>query len=313
MSIQSETLNVLFSADDNYAQHLGAAVYSLLAANTEFRKINVFVVDNEIRQENKNRLFDIINKYDNAEIILLDYSKLKDSLNLKMQWQISVSAYARLFISEIMPKEVKKILYLDCDIIVRDSLFDLWNTDLEGNVLAAVQDAVNDEIKGSVGVLPEQQYFNSGLLLIDFEEWNRQNIGEKCFDFIKEKNGSVTHHDQGVLNGVLINNWKRVALKYNLMTIHYVFNLKQIEKYYQDHSVFYTEDEIEKAKTKPAIIHYTPSFTTRPWIGNCKHPLKQYYWDAVSHTPWKDAKPQSDTSKWYVRLINWRYRNKVFI
>ena len=313
MNNENSQLNVLFSADDNYAQHLGAAVYSLLATNMDFEKINIFVVDNEISEDNKEKLFEVVNLFCNANMTLLDFLSLKEKLSLNMPWHISISAYARLFVSELLPRKVKKILYLDCDMIVQDSLTGLWNTDFQGNVLAAVQDVVGDSIKTSVGLSPEQQYFNSGMLLIDIDEWNRQNIGAKCLEFIEIRKGSVVHHDQGVLNGVLKNCWRKVDIKYNLMTIHYFFNLHQINKYYRNHSDFYSEEEITQAKNKPTIIHYTPSFTTRPWVKNCKHPLIDKYWEALANTPWKYEKLKTDCSKWYVKLINWRYRNKVFI
>ena len=80
------------------------------------------------------------------------------------------------------------------------------------------------------------------------------------------------------------------------------------KKYFKDHSNFYLYDDIENAKLHPAILHYVPSFTTRPWVSNCKHPKKNLYWNIISKTPWIDAKPEKDKSKWYVKLINFRYR-----
>ena len=311
MNNENSQLNVLFSADNNYAQHLGAAMYSLLATNKDFEKINLFVVDNEISEENKEKLFEVVKLFCNANVTFLDFLSLKEKLSLNMPWQISISAYARLFVSELLPRKIKKILYLDCDMIVLDSLTRLWNTDFQGNVLAAVQDAVGDSIKTSVGLSPEQEYFNSGMLLIDIDEWNCQKIGAKCLEFIASQNGSVVHHDQGVLNGVLKNRWRKVDLQYDLMTIHYFFNLNQINKYFQNHSDFYSVKEIAQAKNKPTIIHYTPSFTTRPWVKNCKHPLKGKYREALANTPWKSEKLQTDCSKWYIKLINWRYRNSL--
>ena len=309
MNSQNNTLNVLFSADDNYAQHLGAAIYSLLENNKSFQRIQIFVVDNNIKSENKKRLLNLIGDFSCAQISFIDFSKWKEKLCLNMQWQISISTYARLFISEIVPEKIDRILYLDCDMIICDSLFMLWNIDLKGKVLAAVQDTIGDAVKASVGVLPSQPYFNAGMLLIDLKEWRRQKIGEKSISFIEDKDGSVTHHDQGVLNGILKNNWLKLPLQYNLMTIHFVLDLRQISKYFQDNCAFYLENEIKTAKTNPVIIHYTPSFTTRPWMNNCKHPQKELYWEALSNTAWKGVNPEKDDSKLYVKLINWRYRN----
>ena len=41
-------LNVLFSSDNNYAQHLGAAMQSLLENNQDFTIVRIYVIDNEI-------------------------------------------------------------------------------------------------------------------------------------------------------------------------------------------------------------------------------------------------------------------------
>jgi hypothetical protein len=43
-------------------------------------------------------------------------------------------------------------------------------------------------------------------------------------------------------------------------------------------------------------------------VKGCAHPEKRKYWDVVAKTPWKEAKPIRDNSKWYVKMINWRYR-----
>lgn len=301
-------MNVLFSSDDKYAQHLGVAIYSLLEHNTAFNKITIYIVDNDISDINKQKLNKTADEFDNAEIIFLPFNKWKNKLHLNMKWDISISSYARLFIADMLPDDIDQVLYMDCDVIICESLENLWNTDLNNNVLGAVQDTVNDKTKGAVGLLPEDKYFNAGILLIDLKKWRKQNIGIKCLKFIEEKNGSVTHHDQGTLNGVLNGKWYRLPLKYNLMTIHYIFNYRKNKKYFKDHSNFYLYDDIENAKLHPAILHYVPSFTTRPWVSNCKHPKKNLYWNIISKTPWIDAKPEKDKSKWYVKLINFRYR-----
>lgn len=309
MNIKKDRLNVLFSTDDNYAQHLGVAIYSLLDSNRDFPEVCIYVVDNEICRENKEKLFEIIKSFRGVQLHLIDFSKWKEQLNLNLQWDISISTYARLFISDMLPDEIDRVIYLDCDMIICESLAELWNVNLDSSVLAAVQDAVGNGIKTSVGLKPDHPYFNAGMLMINLAAWRKRHVGEECLDFLNKYNGSVTHHDQGVLNGVLFDKWKRVDLKFNLMTIHYIVDLNQINKYYQDHSEFYSEEEIAEAKDKPTIIHFTPSFTTRPWVINCKHPLKQKYWEALRCTPWKDEKPQADRSKWYIKIINWRYRN----
>lgn len=304
----SKQLNVIFSSDDNYAQHMGAAIKSLLEQNKDFEKIVIFIIDNAIQKENKQKLEFVVGQYSNSEIKWIDFTYWKDKLSLNMEWSISLSSYARLFVESMVPKEVKRILYLDCDMIVNHSLKSLWETDFGGMVLGAVQDTISDDVKRAVGLLPNEPYFNAGMLLINLTAWRQMEIEEKCLSFISMKNGNVIHHDQGTLNGVLKGKWKKLPIQDNLMTIHYIFNGRKIHKYYCDHSRFYEEDEVRQAKKNPVIIHYTPSFTTRPWVQTCKHPYKSLYWEAIKQTPWCDSKPEKDRTKLYIRLFEWRYR-----
>lgn len=305
----ADILNVVYSSDNNYAQHMGASIYSLLKNNQKFIKVCVFVISNGISDENCANLRKIVSLFKNAELTFVLFDEWKKQLKLNMEWDISVSSYARLFIGSMLSKEVNRILYLDCDMIICGSLNKLWNRDLDGMVLGAVQDSVNTDTKSAVGLRAEDPYFNAGMLMIDLDEWRKQKIENKCMDFLEQHEGKVIHHDQGILNGVLKNNWLRVPIVYNMMTIHYIYNQIQIKQYFRDQSEFYSEETVINGKKNPIILHYTPSFTTRPWVQGCCHPLKQLYWESLDKTPWCGAKEQKDSRKWYVKIIEWKYRH----
>lgn len=302
-------MNILFSSDDNYAQHLGVAIYSLLEHNRNVDIIRVFVVDNDISNENKQKLKCVVDSFSCASIEFISFAKWRDSLHLDMSWSISISAYARLFVASILPENIHKVLYLDCDMIVCEGLEKLWNTKMNGRIVAAVQDTVSDSIKTAVGMCPTERYFNSGLLLIDLKAWRTNDCEQKCIRFIEDRNGNVMHHDQGVLNGIFHNAWLRLPLSYNLMTIHYLFSQKVVGKIYKDHASFYLAEEVTNALMSPVIIHFTPSVTTRPWVKSCQHPMRNMYWEILRKTPWKGTLPEIDKDKWYVKLINWFHRN----
>ena len=306
-----QPMHIVYSSDDKYAQHMGASIYLLLSHNAE-SEIVIYVIDNGISSDSKERLQQIINQFPLSQLQWIDFSKWSEKLTLDMQWPISQSAYGRLFVGSMLPDSVQKCIYLDCDMIVCDKIDELWGFDLEGHTLAAVQDTVNAATKNSVGLYSAEQYFNSGFLLIDLQQWRRIGAEKKCIQFIDEHSGSVTHHDQGVLNGVFHKDVSILPLKYNVMTIHYIMNRRKIMKYFHEESRFYTEEEIERAKAHPTVLHYTPSFTSRPWVRTCRHPLKKLYWAAVEKTPWAGARPEPDRRKWYVRLLEWRYRNLPF-
>lgn len=302
-------LNLLLSSDDNYARHMGAVILTTLQHNKkDFDEIHFYIVNNNISEHNRQNLDTIVTEFPCAHLHYIDFSIWASQLKLNMSWQISLSSYARLFVGEMLSEDVHRIIYLDCDMIVCQSLIPMWHTDMGEIAIGAVQDQVNNNVKGAVGLKPTDRYFNAGMLLINLDEWRKQKFGEKCLKFINDHNGQVLHHDQGVLNGVLRNNWYRLPLSFNTMTIHYIFNQKQILGYFKDNSDFYQQHDIDKAKEHPAILHFTPSFTSRPWVKGCIHPQKKFYWDTIRQTPWATVSAEKDNRKWYVKLTEWEIR-----
>ena len=225
-----------------------------------------------------------------------------------MSWPISLSSYARLFVGELLPTTIEKVLYLDCDVIVRDSLEELWDIDLKESCLGAIQDTIPSKTKLEVGLSPQFAYFNAGVLLIDLLQWRKNEIGKCCLGFIESHHGRVIHHDQGVLNGILFNMWKRLPLKYNVMTIHYMMSQSKIKSFFKDESTFYVLEEIEEAINNPIIIHFTPSLTSRPWEKHCNHPLRNLYNYYLKYTPWNGFPLVEDNNPWYVNVLNFLYR-----
>ena len=301
-------MNILFSSDDNYARHMGVAIYSILLHNADVEMIRFFVIDNRISQPNIEKLKSVVHGFKNADISFFPFDKYENQLHLNLTWPISLSSYARLFIGEVLPEEIDRVIYMDCDIVVDGSLKELWDEDLKDNCLGAIQDIVPYKTKTAVGLLPNQPYFNAGVLLIDMTRWRKRFIGKQCLSFIESHEGRISHHDQGVLNGILCEQCKRLTLKYNVMTIHFILPQYKITRLFKDEAVFYDAVEIEEAVNNPFILHFTPSLTNRPWERNCCHPLRYKYCQLLLNTPWGKMPLVKSNNPWYVHLFNLRFR-----
>lgn len=309
--INNDTLNVVYSTDDNYAQHTGVSIISLLDNNRHFLNIEIYIIDNNISAENREKLVSIVDKY-NRKLTFIDFSEYKNKLKLNMEWSISISSYARLFLSDMLPRNINKVLYYDCDTIIVDKLDEIWNEDISNYFLAGVKDTVNSNIKIAVGMNKNDDYINAGMLLINLKKWRKDNITDKFLGFIEQYNGKVTHHDQGVINGMLNGFIKILPLKFNVMTVFYTMKREDIIKYYNIDGDFYSEDEINEAINYPVYIHFTPGFVSRPWVRGCKHPKKHLYWKYLEYTQWSEFKPIRDDSQIKVKIVNWIYRNIPF-
>ena len=115
-------MNVLYTCDNNYVMLMGLSMISLFKVNINADEINVYLIGENISNENKTILKNIANEY-KRKCIIIDLPELKLSQNLYFKrWP--KSAYTRLFCGEILPEEVKKSIYIDCDTIVKESLAD---------------------------------------------------------------------------------------------------------------------------------------------------------------------------------------------
>ena len=162
----------------------------------------------------------------------------------------SLSQYARLFVSSDLPANLERVLYLDCDIIIRKSIKELWNLDLQGNVIGALMDAFSKHYRANVDLQENDVMFNSGVMLIDLKKWKAEHIEDKLLKFIKIKNGKIQQGDQGALNAVLSKDTYCFEPRFNSVTIYYDFTYEEM-LIYRKPPVFYKKEQVEEAVKKP--------------------------------------------------------------
>ena len=86
--------------------------------------------------------------------------------------------YTRLMLDSILPADVGRVIYLDCDVMVCQPIELLYDLDMDGHPIAAAFDPHHIGIKKGRDVRSRQtpfdtgdRYFNSGVLLIDLKRF----------------------------------------------------------------------------------------------------------------------------------------------
>ena len=127
-----------------------------------------------------------------------DISDFKDLKPLAGEW----IPYLRLYFPTLLP-EAKRILYLDCDLIVQTDVAAFFTCDLGKAPLAAASGpplkwCIDHKFYSTVGLHGEDRAFNSGVLLFDAQAWRDGHLGPQAVEFGR------THfvHDQTILNGL---------------------------------------------------------------------------------------------------------------
>src|SRR3989442_9584076 len=104
----------------------------------------------------------------------------------------------RLFLPELLP-EVDRILYLDIDTIVADSLTPLLELDLSSFYVGAVTNVFQpNHVRrpAALGLAGPEVYFNSGVLLFNLGEMRRADTSAACRSYAMENAERIEWPDQ---------------------------------------------------------------------------------------------------------------------
>lgn len=297
--------DVVYASDDRYAMLAGVSMESLYANNEDLERLNVYILADGLTENNRSRLTEIAEKYGRElGFVEFDGKSLGEKYNINAQFW-SVAAYTRLFTPQLLP-EMHKILYLDCDTLVFGSILELLETELGDYSCAAVSEPISALHKKNVGLDASDNYFNSGVMLIDLNRWRQTGAVEKFLDCICRHKGRVPYVDQGVINEVFRGEIMTLPTRYNVSTFYFDFSYKEAQRY-RAGEIAYSKSEVETAKREPTIVHYNSSFLTpRPWIKNSTHPYAPQWESFCERTPWRGAEKWPDkpgTSKLTLRWI----------
>lgn len=264
-----EVIPIFFTVDDKYIPFLAVAIQSLIENSTEKYYYLIKILYTDITEENKKKISKYERENVDIEFVDLNYyiNKIKDMLYTRDYY--SKTTYFRLFIPELYP-QYNKAIYLDCDIVILSDIANLYNIDLENNLVAAAPDGVIQTIEvfqeyaeKVVGVADYHNYFNAGILVMNLDELRKFGFQEKFTYLLSTVKFSVAQ-DQDYLNRLCKGRVKLFETTWNKMPI--------------------SGDNEEKEKL--SLIHYNLAF--KPW--HFEDILyKEYFWQYAENTEFFDT------------------------
>lgn len=275
----NNTVYIVYQSSDAYSFLAGVSMCSLYKNNQHISNLNVYVLSVGISQENMSRL-ESIAQYYKRNIIFIDtklYTKKMQEYGIPT-WNGSYATYMKLFLSEYLPDNIDRILYLDCDTIINGSIDQLWFYDLKDFYLAMAIDCMNPNHKKKYDIDYHQKYFNAGIILFNLKEWKKNNCIKKVISFLKEKHAVLSFADQDLLNICFSKNIKELPLRYNCISLYGQFNYKKIcYMYGLNETLFYTQKEYETDVKNPVIIHFPSVFLSKPWYQDYTYQWKKTF------------------------------------
>lgn len=161
--------------------------------------------------------------------------------------RLSNIVYARLILDRLVGPEVERVLYLDCDMLVRDDIGYLFDLDLEGSAIGAVRDTIGAFITGGRDLTgnrdlfdPADYYFNAGMVLIDVARWREADIIGRMEEAYASGVMQRIYYDQDLLNLIFKGKWLKLPWRWNTVDARHAHE-----------------------GLDPAILHYTGE--NKPW------------------------------------------------
>jgi lipopolysaccharide biosynthesis glycosyltransferase len=251
-------INILFSCDTNYAIPMTVCITSIFENNKE-NQIDIYILYSSLSEQQKKILIDLANQY-NQNINLIPAPEYYFSTAPTLRW--TKETYYRLLLNELLPQNLHRIIYIDCDTIVINSLLDLFNLNLGEYYIAALLEEYSLVHRKRLGLKEPGDYYQAGVLLFDLNKCRTILNYDKATEIINFLGEKLKVVDQDVINFIFDGKIKSLDKKFNNceLTNFEKNNFKRL---------FNIVNKKELRKT--VILHYAAS---KPWnnifSGSCE-------------------------------------------
>lgn len=246
---EKNTVNVFFASDRNYLPYLAVAIQSLSSFANKKYFYNVRILSEDLSTESLSGVTGKIKP--NVRISVFSVadkiSHIKEDLALRLRDYYSDAIYYRIFIAEMFPT-LKRAVYLDSDIVLNTDVAKLYFTPIGNNLVGAVTDEsvmsaeiFREYVKKHVKMKRAEDYFNSGVLLMNLEKIREEKIKDQFINLLCKYNFKTVAPDQDYLNFLCRGK------------IHY------LESGWNKHAI--AENELDRKKLY--LMHY--NMFNKPW------------------------------------------------
>ena len=224
MNSNKKVIPIFFAVDNGYVPFLAVTLQSLIENASKEYCYEMKVLYTNLSEENKKRILKYESEYIDIEFVDLNYyiEEIQEKLHTRDYY--TKTTYYRLFIPNLYP-QYEKVLYLDSDITVLGDISELYDEDIEDNLLGAVPDGsvgvikeFSEYVERVVGMADYRRYFNAGILLMNLAQMRKFDFQTKFLYMLENIKFSVAQ-DQDYLNRICKGRTKLIDAGWNVMPI----------------------------------------------------------------------------------------------
>lgn len=316
--------NIVVATDERFAMPLAVTLRSLLETADPGGRIRLFILDGGLTDETRQRLVQSCADSRIVEICWLPIDATTVG-ELPVSGHFSPAGYYRILIPKVLPADVRRVLYLDGDLLIRRDVLSLLSLEQGDHLCLAAQDsacpyfdsfAALDDYRRSapyivarrpvpnapeLGIEGRQPYFNSGVMVIDVDRWRRESVCERLVECLRVNRDFVRWWDQYALNVVLAGRWGPLDLRWNQGT--------HIFQYPSWRQSPFPRETFESLRDDPFIVHF--SSPVKPWHAECRHPYRDEWTRHLDQTEWRGWRPTLNPLRRLGKQAYWLLRERV--
>lgn len=299
-----KTIPIFISSDARYAPETATLIASIME-NTD-ADVDFYILDIGLTSIDKKKLEILRQKYEfRLEYISMDEHEHLFRLPSVINNSMGHVLFAKFLVPYIKP-ELAKAIVLDADMIALGDIRELWETDMEGNMLAAVPCYGFTDLKQiykivrGAGMSPLHKYFSTGTLVIDLKKWREEEITRKIFEYKIQFNiEELPRWDEIILNILLeVNRFKILAPEFNMTIPHLLYYSS--DRPYEHKRVIEEHFKLSKhyRHEEKGIVHFKFN-NIKPWdVRNYYYPLVKswyeipyfrHFWYYMEKTPYYES------------------------
>lgn len=247
--------NVLVTLDRNYLKVLRTMLYSLSQSDST-GIFTVYVAHNSLTEDDFAALQAVLPRTELIDVPLSE-EMFQDA---PISDRYPKEMYYRLFAAQYLPQELDRILYLDPDLVVINSLRSLYEVDFGDNLFAAASHIESRTFKNfnrrRLHLSEQARYINSGVMMMNLSLLRTQQDPQQIYQFIEEHKNTLLLPDQDVVNALYADR--------TIFLDPLIYNLG--EKYLRLKNLHLPKEEklgIDWVRQHTAIIHYYGR--NKPW------------------------------------------------
>ena len=250
--MKNKTLEIIMAINEKFIMPTRVTIASI-KANKKDEHVNIYILHFNISKEGVRLLESGSTNDVSIKCIKIDEREIPD---VKIYFEFSKEIMIKLFAHRYLPKDVHKVIWLDGDIAVIDSLVEFYDIDISNHIFVNYEDQkVKKSEHDRLGLPDDYKYICVGVMLMNVDLMRKPQYEKDVLKFFETCKLDLTYPEQDMVNLLYGVNNQVIILGYP-----YRFN-RFVETVHAN----------ELKSENIGVIHYD-GFHQKPWKGcACRH------------------------------------------